>query len=93
MLSIREKSEIKRFLEKYEKYFNFQDSQNFEDKIFSISNDICKKIKIDIEKCGEAESYIRELYNLSDGEGLSFVLTPGPNFQYTQSDQVQRFHY
>lgn len=93
MLSLREKSEVKKFLEKYEKYFNFQDSQNFESKILSISNDICKKNKIHVDKCGEVENYIRELYDLSDGEGLSFVLTPGPNFQYTQSDQVQRLHY
>ena len=43
-----------------------------------------------MEKCEEIEDYIRELYDLSDGEGLSFVLSPGPTFQYTQADQVQR---
>ena len=93
MLSLQEKLEIKRFLEKYEKYFNFQDSQNFGDKIVFISKDICRKLSIKIEKCGEVEAYIKELYNLSDGEGLSFILSPGPTFQYTQPDQVQRLNY
>jgi hypothetical protein len=90
MISEKEKSKVKKFLEKYEKYFNFQDSENFEDKLMSISMDACKKCQINEEKSGEVENYIRGLYSLSDGEGLSFVLSPGPNFQYTQADQVQR---
>lgn len=90
MLSNHQKLGVKKFLEKYEKYFNFQDSQNFDEKIFNICEDICDKCQIEKEKSGEVENYIRELYNVSDGEGLSFVLTPGPTFQYTQPDQVQR---
>jgi hypothetical protein len=93
MLSNHQKSEVKKFLEKYEKYFNFQDSQNFDEKVVNISEDVCDKFQIEKEKSGEVENYIRELYNLSDGEGLSFVLSPGPTFQYTQADQVQRFNY
>jgi hypothetical protein len=90
MISDSEKIKVKGFLEKYEKYFNFQDSQIFEDKLLSITNDACIKCNIDKEKYGNVEDYIRELYNLSDGEGLSFILSPGPTFQYTQADQVQR---
>jgi hypothetical protein len=90
MISDQEKKDVKNFLEKYEKYFNFQDSENFEESLVSLSNVICDKCKIDIEKCGGVEEYIRELYNLSDGEGLSFILSPGPTFAYTQADQVQR---
>jgi hypothetical protein len=93
MLSNHQKSEVKKFLEKYEKYFNFQDSQNFDEKVVNISEDVCDKFQIEKEKSGEVENYIRELYNLSDGEGLSFILSPGPTFQYTQADQVQRFNY
>jgi hypothetical protein len=93
MLSNHQKSEVKKFLEKYEKYFNFQDSQNFDEKVVNISEDVCDKCQIEKEKSGEVENYIRELYNLSDGEGLSFILSPGPIFQYTQPDQVQRLHY
>jgi hypothetical protein len=90
MITNQEKKEVKEFLEKYEKYHNFQDSENFEETLSSISSIICKKVAIEIEKCDEVEDYIRELYNLSDGEGLSFILSPGPTFQYTQADQVQR---
>ena len=90
MITNQEKKEVKEFLEKYEKYHNFQDSENFEETLLSISSTICKKIGIEMEKCEEIEDYIRELYDLSDGEGLSFVLSPGPTFQYTQADQVQR---
>ena len=42
---------------------------------------------------GDVENYIKELYDFSEGEGLSFILSPGPTFTYNQSDQVQRFHY
>lgn len=90
MIRDLEKSEIKKFLEKYEKYWNFQDSDSFEQSLVQISSDICSKAGINPENCGEVEEYIRSLYDLTDGEGLSFVLTPGPSFQYTQSDQVQR---
>jgi hypothetical protein len=93
MLSDQEKSKVKSFLEKYEKYFNFQDSQIFEDKISSISEDACEKCSIEGEKMGDVENYIKELYDFSEGEGLSFILSPGPTFTYNQSDQVQRFHY
>ena len=90
MITNQGKKEVKGFLEKYEKYHNFQDSENFEETLLSISSIICKKVGIEMEKCEEVEDYIRELYDLSDGEGLSFVLSPGPTFQYTQADQVQR---
>lgn len=90
MITNREKKEIKEFLEKYEKYSNFQDSENFEEILNSISTVICKKLGIEIQKAEEVENYIRELYDLSDGEGLSFILSPGPTFAYTQADQVQR---
>jgi hypothetical protein len=90
MLSNSEKSGVKGFLEKYEKYFNFQDPKTFEGNIASIINDACVKCDMGKEKYGDAENYIRELYDLSEGEGLSFVLSPGPTFQYTQADQVQR---
>ena len=90
MITDLQKSEIKGFLEKYEKYWNFQDSEAFERSMVQIANDICTRLGINTENCAEVEEFIRSMYNLSDGEGLSFVLTPGPSFQYTQADQVQR---
>jgi hypothetical protein len=93
MISDSEKIKVKGFLEKYEKYFNFQDSQIFEDKLSSIANDACIKCNISKEKYEDVGNYIKELYGFSEGEGLSFILSPGPTFQYTQPDQVQRLNY
>jgi hypothetical protein len=93
MLSDQEKSKVKGFLEKYEKYFNFQDSNEFTENFSFICEDICKKCSIEEEKSSIVEDYVKTLYDTSEGEGLSFILSPGPTFTYTQSDQVQRFHY
>jgi hypothetical protein len=93
MLNDSEKLGVKKFVEKYEKYWNFQDSENFEESIEEIAIDACSKIGIPIERSEDVKNYLRELYDLSDGEGLSFVLSPGPTFQYTQPDQVQRLQY
>jgi hypothetical protein len=93
MISDSEKLGVKKFLEKYEKYWNFQDSENFEGSIEEISIDACSKLGIPLEKSDLVKDYIRELYKISDGEGLSFILSPGPTFIYNQPDQVQRLQY
>jgi hypothetical protein len=93
MLSTEKKSEIKGFLEKYEKYFNFQESQLFESHFPLIFEDICKKCSLDESNYEEAKDYIKDLHSISEGEGLSFILSPGPTFSYNQPDQVQRLQY
>lgn len=90
-LSPEEKFEIKEWVRKYEKYFNFHDTGNFIDSIDQITTDCLNQLGIDKSKKDQVESYLQSIYSLSDG--LSVVMAPSPEFQYTQIDQVQRFNY
>ena len=86
-----ERNEIRNWVKKYEKYFNFHDSGEFEDSVDQITNDCISQLGIDKSKKEEIQSYLEDLYTLSDG--LSVVMSPDPQFQYTGIDQVQRFQY
>jgi hypothetical protein len=90
-LSQEEKMEIKDWVRKYEKYFNFHDTGNFLDSIDQITNDCLNQLGIDKSKKSQVQDYLQSLYTLSDG--LSVIMAPGPEFEYTQIDQVQRFNY
>lgn len=90
-LSEMEKSEIKNWIKKYEKYFSFHDTGTFMDSIDQVTNDCVSQLGIDKSKKDQVQDYLQSLYTLSDG--LSVVMAPGPEFQYTGIDQVQRFQY
>lgn len=90
-LTEMEKSEIKNWVQKYEKYFNFHNSGAFMDSIDDITNDCVNQLGIDKSKKDQVQDYLQSLYSLSDG--LSVVMAPGPEMQYTGIDQVQRFQY
>lgn len=90
-LSPLEQAEIRNWIKKYEKYFNFHNSGNFLDSVDEITNDALNQLGIDKSKKDAVQDYISDLYSLSDG--LSVVMAPGMEFQYTGIDQVQRFQY
>ena len=86
-----EKSEIIDLVKKYEKYFNFHDTENFNTELKNIVNDILIKLNIDKDKINSIEEYLKDLYELSDG--LSVIMAPGPEIVQNGIDQVQRFQY
>ena len=86
-----EKSQIKEWVKKYEKYFNLYDTKKFKGSIDGLTDDCLNQTSIRQEKRQGVKEYIQELYKLSDG--LSVVMAPDPQFQYTNIDQVQRFQY
>lgn len=90
-LSQMEQSEIKEWIKKYEKYFNFHNSGNFLDSVDQITDDALTQLGIDKSKRNAVKDYISDLYSLSDG--LSVIMAPGPEFNYNNIDQVQRFQY
>jgi len=90
-LSDFEKSELRSWVQKYEKYFNFHDSGSFIDSIDQITKDAIDQLGIDKSKSDEVQSYLESLYDLSDG--LSVIMAPGPQIIQTGIDQVQRFQY
>lgn len=86
-----EKAMIRNWIQKYEKYFNFHNSGEFIDSIEQITKDCIEQLGLDKSKSDDVQNYLESLYTLSDG--LSVVMAPGPEFQYTNIDQVQRFQY
>lgn len=90
-LSMEEQAEIRNWVKKYERYFNFHDSGNFFSSVDQITNDAIKQLGIDPSKKDDVQDYINSLYDLSDG--LSVVMTPDPQLQQTGIDQLTRFQY
>jgi hypothetical protein len=90
-LNDAERAEIKNWVKKYEKFYNFHDSGNFLDSVDSLTDDCLNQLNLDKTKRDEVKDYLQSLYDLSDG--LSVVMAPDPQFQYTNIDQVQRFQY
>ena len=86
-----QKEMLKDWVKKYEKYFNFHDSGSFIDSIDDITKDAVEQLGIDKSKSDAVKDYLESLYNLSDG--ISVIMAPGMEFQYTNIDQVQRFQY
>jgi hypothetical protein len=90
-LNPEEQAEIRNWLKKYEKYFNFHDSGNFMDSVDQITDDALNQLGIDKSKRDEVQSYIESIYDLSDG--ISVIMAPNPEINYNGIDQVQRFQY
>lgn len=90
-LSPVEQADIRNWVKKYEKYFNFHDSGNFYASMDDLVDDAIRQLGIDKSKKSDVQDYIQGLYDLSDG--LSVVMAPDTQFQYTNIDQVQRFQY
>ena len=88
-LTPEEQAEIKNWVKKYERYFNFHDSGNFLMSVDQITDDAVKQLGINPSKKDDVQDYINSLYDLSDG--LSVVMAPAPQFQQTGIDQLTRF--
>jgi hypothetical protein len=86
-----EREQIKTWIQKYEKYFNFHDSGNFMDSIDQITKDALEQLNIDKSKSDEVQDYIQGLYDLSDG--ISVIMAPNKELNLNDIDQVQRFQY
>jgi hypothetical protein len=86
-----QKAMLKNWVKKYEKYFNFHNSGSFIDSIDDITKDAVEQLGIDKSKSDAVKDYLESLYDLSDG--ISVIMAPGMEFQYTNIDQVQRFQY
>jgi hypothetical protein len=90
-LNDMEREQIKTWIQKYEKYFNFHDSGNFMDSIDQITKDALEQLDIDKSKYDEVQDYIQSLYDLSDG--ISVIMAPNKELNLNDIDQVQRFQY
>lgn len=83
-----EQAEIKNFLKKYEKYFNFHDTGEFETSIDQIVNDVMNQFNFPPQKKEDVQNFIQGLHTLSDG--ISVIMQPDPQIIYrTNPDQVQ----
>ena len=90
-LSPEDQAEIRNWMKKYEKYFNFHNSGSFMNSVDQITNDCMKQLGIPLSKKDDVQNYIESLNDLSDG--LSVVMAPGPEFQETGIDNLTRFNY
>ena len=88
-LTNNEMSMIKDWVKKYEKYFNFHDSDNFDASIDQLASDVIAQTGIPKSKTNEVIEYLEELYSLADG--LSVVMAPDEQFQSRDIDQLTRF--
>jgi len=88
-LSVEEMNQIKDWVKKYEKYFNFHNGDNFESSIDQLSSDVIEQTGIDKSKTNSIIKYLEELYLL--GDGLSVVMAPDAQFQSRDIDQLTRF--
>jgi hypothetical protein len=89
-LSAEEQAEIRDFMNKYSKYSEFHDDEQFEDSVDDIVNDVMKRFGFPETKREDVKNYITSLQDLSDG--LSVILQPDAEFIYrTQPDGVQSF--
>jgi hypothetical protein len=89
-LGEKDTKRISDFIRKYEKYKNLYNSGSFDDSLDEIAEDIAQNINVDCS-VDKIKEFVRESFELS--EGLSIVMSPNAQFQYTNIDQVQRFHY
>lgn len=91
-LSAEDQAQIRNFMEKYIKYFNFSDENTFQDSLDYLTDDVMKRFNFEPYKRDEVQSYLSELQDLSDG--LSVIMTPGEELIYRkQADYVQKFLY
>lgn len=90
-LTPSEEVRVKDWVKKYEKYFNFQDSENFENSLNTFVEDLLDNVNINPSKKESIKRYLQDMYNLSDG--MTLIMSPYPELNYNGIDQVQRFQY
>jgi hypothetical protein len=90
-LTPSEEVRVKDWVKKYEKYFNFQDSENFENSLNTFVEDLLDNVNINPSKKESIKRYMQDMYNLSDG--MTLIMSPYPELNYNGIDQVQRFQY
>jgi hypothetical protein len=78
------------FIKKYEKYKNLYNSGSFDNSLDVVVDDIIDNIDVNSTRDSIRE-FVKESFDLSGG--LSIVMSPNAQFQYTNIDQVQRFQY
>lgn len=83
-----EQAQIRDFVRKYEKYFNFHDAAQLDDSLEKIVDDVMRETGIDPSKKDDVKNYISSLQSLSDG--ISVIMSPNPQFIYKgQPDMTQ----
>jgi hypothetical protein len=83
-----EQAQIKDFLKKYEKYFNFHDPNEFETSLDQIVNDVMNQFNFPPQKKEDVQNFIQGLHTISDG--ISVIMQPDAQIIYrTNPDQVQ----
>lgn len=83
-----EQAQIRDFVKKYEKYFNFHDAAQLDDSLDKIVDDVMRETGIDQSKKEDVKNYISSLQSLSDG--ISVIMSPNPQFIYKgQPDMTQ----
>lgn len=90
-LTDMEKDQIREWVKKYEKYFNFHDTDSFMDSSDQMAQDCVDQLGFSKEKADAVKDYLESLQDLSDG--LSLVMSPTPEIIHTDIDQVTRFQY
>lgn len=81
---------ISEFIRKYEKYMNLYNGDRSDDFLDVVVKDIVENTDVD-STTSDIRNFILDSLQLS--EGISIVMAPNAQFQYTDIDQVQRFQY
>lgn len=81
---------ISEFIRKYEKYMNLYNGDLSDDFLDVVVKDIVENVDVDSTP-SDIRNFILDSLQLS--EGISIVMAPNAQFQYTDIDQVQRFQY
>ena len=81
---------ISEFIRKYEKYMNLYNGDRSDDFLDVVVKDIVENTDVD-STSSDIKDFILDSLQLS--EGISIVMAPNAQFQYTDIDQVQRFQY
>lgn len=81
---------ISEFIRKYEKYMNLYNGDLSDDFLDVVVKNIVENADVDSTP-SDIRDFILDSLQLS--EGISIVMSPNAQFQYTDIDQVQRFQY
>lgn len=83
-----EQAQIKDFVKKYEKYFNFHDDSQLSDSLDKIVDDVMKQVGLPDSKKEDVKNFISNLQTLSDG--ISVIMSPNAQMIYKgQPDMTQ----
>lgn len=90
-LSEMDKNRIREWVKKYEKYFDFHNTDSFFDSAEQMAKDCVEQLGMPKNKLEVVQDYLSSLRDLSDG--LSVIMSPGPEIINTGIDQLTRFQY